>query len=83
MLDEQELESTIRELIIDICEVMHRRGFSVVSVGAIMRLVGVDEAQSRRHDDELFDLDSEEFVKLLERRRVPILPAVPPDVTLH
>ena len=83
MLDEQELETTVRELIIDICEVMHRRGFPVVSVGAIMRLVGVDETQARGHDDELFDLDSEEFTRLLERRKIPIQPAAPPDVTLH
>lgn len=83
MLDEQELEITVRELIIDICEAMHRRGFSVVSVGAIMRLVGVDETQARRHDDELFDLDSEEFMRLLERRKMPIPPTAPPDVTLH
>ena len=83
MLDEQELEITVRELIVDICEVMHRRGFSVVSVGAIMRLVGVDETQARRHDDELFDLDSEEFMTLLERRKMPVQSSAPPDVTLH
>ena len=68
MLDKQELEINIRELIIEICEVMQRRGFDVVSVGAIMRLVGVDEEQAQSHDDELFDL-GEEFQKMIERRR--------------
>jgi hypothetical protein len=83
MPGEEKLETTIRELIIDICEVMHRRGFPAVSVGAIMRLVGVDEIQARRHDDELFDLDSEEFERLLEKRKMPRQPALPTDVTLH
>ena len=79
MLDEQELEKQIHEIIIDICALMKSRGYEMVSVGAIMRLVGVDPAQASRHDDELFDL-GEEFEAMLDRRRRP--DRAPPH-TLH
>lgn len=83
MLDEPELETTVRELIIDICEVMHRRGFPAVSVGAIMRLVGVDEQQARNHDDELFDLSGDEFARMLEKRKFRSPDSVSSGATLH
>lgn len=83
MISSPDFEQQIRKLIIDICEVMYRHGFSTVSVGAIMRLVGVDEPQAQRHDDELFDLDSEEFMRMLQQRKVQSTVPGSIDVTLH
>ena len=80
MLDEQELEKQIRDTIIDICEVMHQHGYTMVSVGAVMRLVGVDPEEASLHDDELFDL-GDEFQQMIERRRTP--DRAPPNITLH
>jgi hypothetical protein len=80
MLDEQELEKQIRDTIIEICEVMYRRGYSLVSVGAVMRLVGVDPEQASEHDDELFEL-STEFEHMLERRKIS--DRAPPGATVH
>lgn len=81
MLDDDQLEHHLKELIMDVCEVMHRKGFDVVPIGAIMRLVGVDAERARAHDDEYFDLGTE-FEKMIEsRKKIP--KSAPSGVTLH
>ena len=86
MLDDDKLEAEVRDLLMDICEVMARRGYDVVSVGAMMRLVGVGEERAREHDAEYFALD-EEFWHLLSQREIKNKEKAPrqsPDgVTLH
>ena len=80
MLSEQELENNLRELIIEICLVMQNRGFTMVSVGAIMRLIGVDPASARKHDDEVFDL-GDDFDQMIARRASAH--NLPPGTSLH
>lgn len=82
MLDDDQLETTIRDLLIDLCEVMHRRGYDTVPVGAMMRLVGVGEDRARLHDQEYLALD-QDFQIMLEHRKHTALKQAPPGVTLH
>lgn len=89
MLDDDRLEVEVRDLLMDICEVMARRGYEVVSVGAMMRLVGVGEERCREHDAEYFALDSD-FQGMLVQRELDRknknkkAPRQSPDgVTLH
>lgn len=83
MSDDDKLEIAIRDFIIDICEVMHRRGYSSVSIGAMMRLIGVGEDRARQHDDQFFTLDQEfqdmlDVKKFLDQKSPP-----PPDAVIH
>lgn len=81
MSEDDQLEESIRDLIVDVCEVLYRRGYTAVPVGAVMRLVGVELEKSRSHDNEFFQLD-EDFQELIEQRNTLLTP--PPDgVTLH
>ena len=82
MLDDDQLEHHIRELIIDICAVLHSRGYEMVPVGAMMRLVGVGDDRARNHDQEYFALD-EGFQEILEQRKQPPLKEAPKGATLH
>lgn len=82
MLDDKQLEHHVRELIMDICEVMYRRGYEMVSVGAMMRLVGVGEDRAQAHDDEFFDL-GEQFEQMIKQRKTDMPKKAPPGVTLH
>ena len=82
MLDDDQLEHHIRELIIDICAVLYERGYEVVPVGAMMRLVGVGDDRARDHDQEYFALDRG-FEELLEQRKKPPLEPAPKGATLH
>lgn len=82
MLNDDQLEESIRELLIDICEVMYRRGYEMVPVGAMMRMVGVGEDRARRHDDEYLALDRD-FEMILATRKDHKLREAPQGVTLH
>jgi hypothetical protein len=82
MLDDDQLETHIRELIIDICEVLWARGYTLVPIGAMMRLVGVENERAAQHDNEYFSLD-EDFQSLIESRKTPPPEPPPPGVTLH
>lgn len=88
MLPEEQLESVLRDLIIDICEVMYHRGYDMICVGHIMRLVGVNDDRASKHDQEFFALD-QSFEKLLKeaKKTGPVARSAhrhtPPNVTLH
>ena len=79
---DDELESAIRDIIMDICEVMYKRGYDTVPIGAMMRLVGVDESRAQKHDNEYIALD-DEFQNMLKIRKSPPLSKAPDGVTLH
>jgi hypothetical protein len=53
-------------------------------VGAIMRLLGVDEEHARLHDDERIELD-ENFVKMVTALNINELASVqiPQGTTIH
>ena len=72
---------------IDVCAVMYRNGYRLVSVGAMMRLLGIDEEAAARHDDEMFELGAEfeELMRLRESdsKQEPIESCTPAGVTLH
>ena len=70
MLDDKDLEAAVQDLIMDICEIMYRRGYTQVCIGHIMRLVGVTEERASTHDQEFFALD-EEFRAMLDQRNKP------------
>jgi len=82
MPEKKYLEQAVRDFIIDVCELLHRRGFESAPVGAIMRLMRVPESTAQQHDDHEFLLD-EEFERLIESRRQPVPKKVPPGITLH
>ena len=76
------LEQAVQDFILDVCEVMYRRGYESAPVGAIMRLVGVPESTAQKHDHEHFALD-ESFEKLIQTRCHVVPDRVPQGVTLH
>lgn len=83
MLDDDQLEDHVHDFIIDLCEVLYRRGYTVVPVGAMMRLIGVEPEKAMKHDDEYFELD-ETFEESLKARKKPKGRKQPPTgVTIH
>lgn len=78
--DDNTLETAVRDIIIDICEVMYKRGYDAVPIGAMMRLVGVNSERAKKHDNEYLALDTE-FQVMLESRNPPT--RAPKGTTLH
>lgn len=67
MFDTDTVADEVRELILDVCEVLHNHGYQEVSIGAIMRLIGIDAGTASAHDDSGFALD-ETFEEILRLR---------------
>jgi hypothetical protein len=78
MPERDPLEQAVQDFILDVCEVMYRRGYDSAPIGAIMRLVGVPESAAQKHDNEHFMLDKN-FEQMIQSRKQP----VPTGVTLH
>jgi len=55
-LFELELEHAVRDLIVDLCEVMYRHGYHEISVGSLMRVIGVAGDRAAAHDSHMIDL---------------------------
>jgi hypothetical protein len=76
----QELsESAVRDLMQDICLTLQRYGVRYVTVGALMRLLGVPDERACKHDTEIMDIESE--IHGNDYDQVDELP--PPGTILH
>lgn len=64
MPEQQILEQELRMFMVEICAVLYRHGYQTVSLGALMRLVGIHANVALAHDDTVVELDSE-FKELL------------------
>ena len=86
MLDDDKLAAAVQDMIIDICEPIYRRGYKHVPMGALMRLLGIDNERAMLHDNELYVLD-QEFEELLAQKKYKKETAgctsAPAGATLH
>ena len=72
MLENLEVDQTIRMTILNLMVVLYDCGITEIHVGAIMRLLGVPNEQAQAHDDQRVVLD-EEFVKYVDELNTPRL----------
>jgi hypothetical protein len=78
MLDDIELDQTIRLAILNLMIVLYDCGIEEVHIGGIMRVLGVANDKAEQHDNERLVLD-EKFVKYVELINTPR----PVDQSLH
>ena len=78
MLENIELDQTIRLAILNLMLVLYDCGIEEVHVGGVMRILGVANDKAQQHDDERLVLD-ENFVKYVEQINEPR----PADQSLH
>lgn len=78
MLEDLELDQSIRVAILNLMLVLYDCGITEVHIGGVMRILGVSESKAQVHDDERLLLD-EDFVKYVEQINTPR----PVDSTLH
>lgn len=79
MSDDQLLGESIQSLLLDLCAVLHSYGYEEISVGALMRMVGVPSDRARNHDDQVLKITAE----ILEIGGPINQPTRPSDATLH
>ena len=78
MLDDTELDQSIRLSILNLMVVLYDCGITEVHIGGVMRILGVSDSMAQKHDNERLVLD-EEFVKYVEQINTPR----PVDQPLH
>jgi hypothetical protein len=78
MLDNIELDQSIRMAILNLCVVLYDCGITEIHVGGIMRILGVADTTAQAHDLERIVLD-ENFVKYVDQINRPR----PTDQALH
>jgi hypothetical protein len=90
MLDPETFAEKVQDLIVDLCKTLYLHGYREVPLGAIMRLIGVEESVAVEHDNEFFHLDGdfeeliqedEQFEKEIYEEMSNLVP--PPGTVLH
>jgi hypothetical protein len=78
MLEDLEIDQSIRLAILNLMMVLYDCGITEIHVGGVMRILGVPSEKAQEHDDERLVLD-EDFVKYVEAINTPR----PVDQILH
>ena len=83
MRESDTIHENIKDTMVDIMAVLYERGIRRIHMGAMMRLLGVDDTKASEHDDEYIELDEkfEEMLTELNKLAVPI--DVPPGTVFH
>lgn len=82
MLEEEQLQKRIKEIMVDIMIVLYEHGIKEAHMGAMMRLLGVDDESAAKHDDESVVLD-EKFGEMITKLNKPVPTNIPSGTTFH
>lgn len=83
MQDDDLLHERIRNIMLDVMAVLYDNGIKNVHMGAMMRLLGVDDSKASQHDSEMIELD-EKFGSMLAELNKKVEPIeIPKGTTFH
>lgn len=84
MLEPDEfLHDRIKTVMLDVMAVLYDNGIKMVHMGAMMRLLGVDDAKATQHDNELLELDEKFGAMLSQLNKNKAAVVVPEGATFH
>jgi hypothetical protein len=81
MSREDEIEQEVRMLIMELMMVLYNHNITEIHVGALMRLIGVEDDKATESDDERIQID-ERFSKYI-KQMVDLTLDTDHDQTLH
>lgn len=78
------LEEHVKEVMLELMAVLWANGYKEVSIGALMRILGLDEEDAAPHNDDYVLLDEHfaEVAAQMGREQKEVL-SVPPGTTIH
>ena len=82
MSDEDQLQKRIKAIMMDLMIVLYDHGIKEAHMGAMMRLLGVDDASAAKHDDESVVLD-EKFGEMITKLNKQVPSTIPSGTTFH
>jgi hypothetical protein len=80
--DPDQLHEQIRSVMMDIMTILYRNNFKTVRMGAMMRLLGVNDAVAAEHDQDVVELD-EKFAEVLKELNTLGPIEIPQGTTFH
>ena len=83
MLDDQDLETSVRTVLIRLCEVLYANGYRVVPVAPMMQLLGVPADRAELHEGEFFELDSGFLAQAQALNHTHLADLKPINQTIH
>jgi len=81
MQDDDLVHERIKNIMLDIMAVLYENGIKNVHMGAMMRLLGVDDVKAAEHDAEVIELD-EKFGFMLAELNKKVEPIEIPNGTI-
>ena len=84
MQETDPLYEFVRTVMLEVMAVLYANGQRQLHVGAMMRLIGVDEERAAMHDDDRIDID-ESFAELANDLNIKHLlqSRIPDGATIH
>lgn len=84
MQETDPLYEFVRTVMMEVMAVLYANGQRQLHVGAMMRLIGVDEERAAQHDGDRIDID-ESFAELTNNINIKYLlqSRIPAGVTIH
>ena len=84
MQETDPLYEYVRTVMLEVMAVLYANGQRHLHVGAMMRLIGVDEKRAAMHDDDRIDID-ESFAELANDVNIKYLlqSRIPDGATIH
>jgi len=84
MQETDPLYEFVRTVMLEVMAVLYANGQRQLHVGAMMRLIGVDEERAAEHDDDRIDID-ESFAELANDVNIKHLlqSRIPDGATIH
>ena len=84
MQETDPLYEFVRTVMLEVMAVLYANGQRQLHVGAMMRLIGVDEERAAEHDDDRIDID-ESFAELANDVNIKYLlqSRIPNGATIH
>jgi hypothetical protein len=82
MHNDDQNQDLVKDIMLDIIAVLYANNIRKVHMGAMMRLLGVEDQTASEHDNELIELD-ENFGNMLMELNKTVPLDIPTGTTLH
>jgi hypothetical protein len=81
-LEEELADELVKETMLAIMTVLYEHGFTEVSIGALMRLLGVEFEHAQAHDDDYLIIQYS-ITDSFKKSHSSIDLEIPPNTTIH
>ena len=83
MQEDDLIHQRIKNIMLDVMAVLYDNGIKNIHMGAMMRLLGVDDSKAAEHDSEIIELDEKFGFMLSQLNKKEVPEEIPQGTTIH